>query len=95
MSIKTPEEIAKEIVKEHFGVPWDYVTSPLQEAIASVLSAERNANLEKIRELQNELERIKNVAIRLRNSDDENEISLNMNIAGDFMLQVLNGENFS
>lgn len=90
-NIKTPEEIAKEIVVEFYGEAF----GEMQLAISQALSAERSANLEKIKGLENELERIKNVAIRLRNSDDENEISLNMNIAGDFMLQVLNGENFS
>jgi hypothetical protein len=42
-----------------------------------------------------EIERIRHVAEKLRDSDDENEISMDMNTAGEYMLKVLNGENFS
>lgn len=123
-NIKTPEEIAKEIVckpipcvvgKENFE------TQTMVDRISEAISAERNANLEKIKELEkrvksnrlygyrdgkkemedavkkleNELYRIRCVAERLRDSDDENEISLEENIAGKYMIKVLDGENFS
>lgn len=79
------------------------------EKLKKEFIAERNANLEKIRELEkenrkirddllvfeDELERIRKVAERLRDSDDENEISLEENIAGKYMIKVLDGENFS
>lgn len=50
---------------------------------------------DEVNKLKNELYRIRCVAERLLNSDDENEISLEENIAGKYMLKVLDGENFS
>lgn len=50
---------------------------------------------DEVNKLKNELYRIRCVAERLRDSDDENEISVEENIAGKYMLKVLDGENFS
>ena len=125
--IKTPEEIAKEIwilaygIVDDDGVADEDGIKMVIDSIADTISAERNANLEKIRELEkrvetnrlygyrdgkkemedvikkleNELYRIRYVAERLRDSDDENEISIEENIAGKYMIKVLDGENFS
>lgn len=68
-NIKTPEEIANEICSD-LNL-FDHNENPSIECstmIASALSAERNANLEKIKELEAEVQRLGNLTI----ADTEN-----------------------
>lgn len=71
MNIKTPEEIAKEIALNHKKPGFEKPSRDLIDDISKAIDAERNASLEKIRELE---ERIFSIMEKNNNFDIKNDL---------------------